>query len=158
MALSIIDAAQKDQATTFSKIKPAVAQARQNLNDSWLRLAVDVTDRSSNEGRFAALAKRLDDVAGNLSDSYVVAVEGDQAKDRQRKDTFRALLQESLVKYAQIILALDEMSSVMKAEWKIKPDVNSPIHFVSLADVKATSPTIVTEAQPDKKGTARVSR
>ena len=32
LALSIIDEAQKDQAAAFSKIKPAVAEARQRLN------------------------------------------------------------------------------------------------------------------------------
>jgi hypothetical protein len=136
VALSIIDEAQRDQAATFRKIKPFVSDARQKLNDSFLRLAVDVTDRKSAEGRFAALAKHLDDVASNLSDSYVVANEGDQAKDQQRKDTFRALLQESLVGYAQIILAMDEMATLMKDEWKIKPDVDKPIQFASLASVE----------------------
>lgn len=145
LALSIISEAEKDQATTFSKIKPAVSQARQNLNDAWLRLAIDVTDRKAAEGRFAALAKRLDDVASNLSDSYVVAMEGDQAKDQQRKDTFRGLLQESLVNYAQIILALDEMSGVMKNEWRFKPDVDQQIQFVSLASVEAVRPVMRSE-------------
>jgi uncharacterized protein (TIGR03067 family) len=151
LALSIIDDAQKDQATTFSKIKPAVSQGRQTLNDTWLRQAVDVTDRKTTEGKFAALAKRLDDVASNLSDSYVVANEGDQAKDQQRKNTFRALLQESLVGYAQIILALDEMSVVMKDEWKIKPDVDRPIQFVSLSSVEGVRPAerpLVTLREP----------
>ena len=148
LALSIIDEAQKDQATTFSKIKPAISEARQKLNDSWLALGVDVADRKSPQGRFGALAKRLDDVASNLSDSYVVATEGDQAKDQQRKDTFRALLQQSLVSYAQIILALDEMSMLMKDEWKFSPEVGKPILFASLADTKAIAVKSAAESQP----------
>jgi hypothetical protein len=162
LALSIIIEAEKDQATTFSKIKPAISQARQNLNDTWLKLAVDVTDRKSSEGRFASLAKRLEDVASNLSDSYVVAIEGDQAKDQQRKDTFRGTLQESLVSYAQIILALDEMSVIMKDEWKIKPDADRPIQFVSLENVtKVEEETAAKDKVPtkekdaDKKGIVR---
>ena len=151
LALSVISAAEKDQAATFSKIKPAVAGARQKLNDDWLQLGVDVTDRYTTEGKFAALAKRLDDVASNLSDSYVVAMEGDEAHDQERKDTFRALLQESLVKYAQIVLALDEMSTVMKNDWKITPDVKTPIQFVSLTDVAAIRPEVssVAAVRPD---------
>ena len=109
-ALSIIDAAQKDQVTTFRSIKAAVSEARERLDDTFLRQGVDVSDKSTTAGKFAALAKRLDDVASNLSDSYEVAAEGDKEKDQQRKDTFRALLQKSLVDYAQIILALDEMA------------------------------------------------
>lgn len=138
LALSIVDAAQKDQPLTFSKIKPAVAKARQDLNDSWLRIGVDVTDRKSVEGKFNALAKRLEESASNLSDSYVVALEGDLAKDQQRKDTFRALLQESLIKYAEVILALDEMTALMKEDWKIKPDIDKPIKFVSLERTEAS--------------------
>jgi hypothetical protein len=155
LALSIVDAAQKDQATTFSKIKPAVSEARQKLNDGWLQLGIDATDRYTTEGKFAALAKRLDDVASNLSDSYVVANEGEQAHDQQRKDTFRAMLQQSLVSYAQIILALDEMSAVMKNDWKIKPDVKRPIQFVSLKSVEAVRPVtishIASNREPESK-------
>ena len=127
VALSIVASAQKNQATTFGKIKPAVAEARQTLNDKWLELAVDVTDRKTTEGKFAALAKRLDDVASNLSDSYEASIDGDREKEQLRKDTFRGLLQESLVVYAQIILALDEMCVVMRDDWKIKPDVKKPL-------------------------------
>jgi hypothetical protein len=146
VALSIIDEAQKDQAVTFSKIKAAVSDSRQSLNDAWLRQAVDVTDRTTTEGKFAALAKRLDDMASNLSESYVVAIDGDQAKDQQRKDTFRALLQESLVSYAEIILALDEMSVAMKNDWNIKPDVDKPIQFVSLASIEAVRPVPIPQS------------
>lgn len=137
LALSIIDAAQKDQATTFSGIKTAVSEAREKLDDTLLRQGVDASDKKTTEGRFAALAKRLDDVASNLSDSYEVAAEGDKEKDQQRKDTFRGLLQESLVNYAQVILALDEMSVLMKDEWMIKPDLDKPLIFTSGASLES---------------------
>jgi|GEM_PF-716821 len=143
MALSIIDAAEKDQSTTFSAIKVTVAQAREKLDDTLLRQSVDVTDKKIPEAKFAALAKRLEDVASNLSESYEVAAEGDKENDQQRKDTFRGLLQESLVSYAQIILALDEMSVIMKDDWKIKPDLDKPLAVVILA----RSPLFVQDAK-----------
>jgi len=143
MALSIIDAAEKDQSTTFSAIKVTVAQAREKLDDTLLRQIVDVTDKKIPEAKFAALAKRLEDVASNLSESYDVAAEGDKENDQQRKDTFRGLLQESLVSYAQIILALDEMSVIMKDDWKIKPDLDKPLAVVILA----RSPLFVQDAK-----------
>jgi hypothetical protein len=65
-------------------------------------------------------------------------MEGDSAKDQQRKDTFRALLQESIIKYAEIILAIDEMATMMKDDWKVKPDVDAPINFVSLSSIETT--------------------
>lgn len=133
LALSILAEAPKDQAATFSRIKAAVSEERDRLNDIWLRLDVDATDKDTNEGKFAALAKRLDELASNLSESYLVAMEGDQAQDQQRKDTFRGLFQESLLNYAEIVLALDEMSEEMKKEWKIKPDLDKPLPTISLA-------------------------
>lgn len=106
--------------------------------DAWVRIGVDVTDRKSVEGKFHALAKKLEESASNLSDSYLVALEGDMAKDQQRKDTFRGLLQESIIRYAEIILALDEMATLMKDDWQIKPDVDKPIQFVGLAKTEAS--------------------
>lgn len=136
LALSIVDAAQKDQATTFKTIKTTVSDAREKLDDTWLRQDIDASNKKTPEGKFAALAKRLDDVASNLSDSYEVAAEGDREKDQQRKDIFRGLLQESLVSYAQVVLALDEMSVQMRDQWKIKPDLDKPIAFASVPSIE----------------------
>ena len=133
VALSVIDEAQKDQASAFSRIKPTVSDARQTLNDYWLRLGVDSSDRKTTDGKFAALAKRLDDVASNLSESYEVAVDGDRQKDQVRKETFRGQLQESLVGYAEIVLALDEMLVEMQERWQIKSDLDKPLTVASFS-------------------------
>ena len=133
VSLAIVDEAPKDQAGTLVRIKPAVSEARDKLTDAWLRLAVDTSDKQSVESKFAALAKRLDDVARNLTESYEIAVDGDRNADELRKDTFRGQLQGSLVSYAQIVLALDEMATQMRDQWKIKPDLDKPYGSVSLA-------------------------
>jgi hypothetical protein len=142
VALSIISEAEKEQAGTFIRIKPTIAKARQTLSDSYLKLAVDVTDRQSSIGRLYALAKRLDDIAANLTDSYSVSVEGDAAKDKERKEMFRAQLQQSLLGYAQIILAMDEMASEMKYEYGYQPDLDKPIKLVEFkfTEVKREPP------------------
>lgn len=151
LALSIIAEAEKDQAGTFTRIKPAVAQARQSLNDAYLRLAIDVINKQSNIGRFVALSKQLDDVAANLTDSYIVAMEGDSAKDEQRKETFRALLQESLINYAQIVLAIDEMASLMQDDFAYEPDLDKPIRFSNLVSIAPVRPLSVEPAQLSRK-------
>ena len=133
VALSVIDEAQKDQSAAFTRIKPVISDARQTLNDYWLRLGVDSSDRKTTEGKFTALAKRLDDVASNLSESYEVAVDGDRQKDQLRKETFRGQLQESLVGYAEIVLALDEMLVEMQERWQIKSDLDKPLTIASLS-------------------------
>jgi hypothetical protein len=147
LALSIIGEAEKNQQGTFLKLKPAVAKGRQTLNDSYLRLAVDNSDSQSSVGRFVALAKRLDDISANLTDSYSVATEGDLAGDQLRKDTFRAMLQSSLINYAQIILAMDEMAELMKEECKFRPNVDKSIRFVGLANVEGVSAPLLPRPQ-----------
>jgi hypothetical protein len=134
-ALSIVEIAEQDQAKAFGSIKGVMTDACDKLDDAWLHQGI-LTDESPNlktpAGRFAALSKKLKDVSENLSDSYVLAIDGDRFKDEVRKDTFRGLLQESLVDYAQIVLALNEMSLSMASEWKTKPDLNTPLKLVSL--------------------------
>lgn len=128
-ALVIVAEAEKDQARTFRNVRTVISNAREKLDDNWLRqtfLVNDLTTLNTPPGKFVALAKRLDDVSHNLSDSYEVSIDGDRFKDEQRKDTFRGLLQESLVSYAQLVLALDEMSNLMAREWKIRPNPDKP--------------------------------
>ena len=152
IALSIIAEAEKDQSGTFIRLKPTISKARQSLSDTFLKLAVDVTEKQSTVGRMYALAKKLDDIAANLTDSYLVAIEGDSAKDQQRKDTFRGQLQQSLLAYAQIILAMDEMSSQMKYEYGYHPDIEKPIKLVgSFTPNNATSrDPIIPKQNPTK--------
>ena len=148
VALAIVEEANTDQEATLVRIKPAMKEARLTLNDSWLRLGVDASDKTTTEGKFAALAKRLDDVSSNLTESYEVANEGDQEQDVIRKETFRGLLQESLIRYAQIILAMDEMATEMKDKWGIKPDLDKPFGTVSLANIEL--PTSAIKARDSK--------
>lgn len=127
VALSIIETAKNNQASAFKTIQTKVTNARTKFDDALLQQGVDVTEKSAPVAKFASLAKRLDDVSKNLSESYEVATEGDEAKDEVRKETFRGMLQQSLVSYAQIILAMDEMCVVMQKDWKIKPDLKKPL-------------------------------
>ena len=135
VALAIVDEAPKDQDGTLTRIKPAIVQAREKLDDSWLRLAIDTSDRNTVEGRFFALSKRLNDVSRNLTESYEISIDGDINADEVRKDTFRGQLQDSLISYAQIVLALDEMATQMKDQWNVKPDLDKPYTTVSLSSI-----------------------
>ena len=129
VALSIVDDVQKDQRSTFTRIKPAIAEARQTLDNVPLNLGVDVSDKRTSIGKFFVLAKRLEDTAANLTESYLVAIEGDAAKDQFRKDSFRLQLQQSLIGYAQIVLAMDEMTMELKDQYAYKPDTGKPIRI-----------------------------
>ncbi len=138
-AVSIVEEAESSQSKAFGSVKAVVSKACDDFDDAWLRLSVlpdDAPDLKTPAGRFTALSKLLKDVSENLSDSYEVSIDGDRFKDEQRKDTFRALLQESLVDYAEVVLALNEMSLLMASEWKTKPDTNKPLVVASISFVQ----------------------
>ena len=160
LSLSIISEAEKDQVATFTRIKPAIAEARKSLIDTYLRLALDFTDKRTDIGRFFALAKKIDDVAANLTDSYIVAMEGDSAKDRQRKDLFRAQLQQSLLNYAQIVLAMDEMLQSIADNASFRPNTDIPIRLVGLQAVKpvATLKPVQIDEEREKKENQTASK
>lgn len=136
VALLVIDKAEKDQATALTGIKEIVGPARSQFDDSLINLDTledDAANKKKRLGQFVALAQLLDDTASNLSESYAAAMDGDRFKDEARKDRFRGLLQRSLIEYAQILLAMDELTNAMRKDWKIKVDTKTPAPVVSVS-------------------------
>ncbi|WP_417737021.1 hypothetical protein [Rosistilla oblonga] len=127
VSLTIVENAQKDQASTFRQMKPLISKARDNLANNWSQHGVKYRAQSSNEWKFAMLARHLEDVASNLSDSYTVSVDSARNSDDDRRDMYRGLLQQSLVQYAEAVLALDEMASEMAKHASFEPDLGSPL-------------------------------
>jgi hypothetical protein len=124
-ALLIIEKADEDQATALGNIKRIVTNARNEFDDVLLansEVSADSSDREKPLGQFTALAQLLDDTSNNLSESYEVAIDGSRAKDAARKDQFRGLLQRSLIEYAQVVMALDEVLRAIMKEWSIAVD------------------------------------
>jgi hypothetical protein len=140
-SLSVISESETNQAKAFKGIKSEILRAREFLSDNYLRLGIDTRDKNSTAGKFALLAKRLSDVASNLTDSYLVSMEGNTSSDSQRKETFRSQLQQSLLYYAQIVLGMDEMVSEMEVEYSFQPNLDKPIASIgkSNAIISATA-------------------
>ena len=132
-ALSIITNPEADQERTFARIKPVISDSRKRLASAWLKAAVDATKKGTPESQFALLAKKLDDTASNLSESYLVAMEGDVQGDRQQKQVMREQLQRSLVRYAQILLGMDEMIMSLRDQWSIEIDPDKPLILTDVA-------------------------
>ncbi len=113
-----------------------VTNARNEYDDSLLAVvdaADDSSDRTTPLGQFTALAQLLDDTANNLSDSYEVAIDGGRFKDAARKEQFRGLLQRSLVEYAQIVMALDELTRSMQKGWRVKVDTKNKVPLLEVS-------------------------
>lgn len=132
VALSIVKSGESDQASAFRQIKPMVSKARSDLGDTWLQLGVNYQNQSTDEWKFATLARHLEDVSSNLSDSYSVSLDSARNSDADRRDMFRGLLQKSLVQYAETVLALNEMASEMADTLGFEPELNMPIGLVKM--------------------------
>lgn len=129
-ALLIVDKAEEDQATALTSAKTVVVDARYKFDDALLgqtTLAAASQDREQPLGQFVALAKMLSDKSKTLSESFEGATGTESSKDPVRKDRYRGMLQRTVVDYAQILLALNELTDVMQKEWKVGIDVNSAI-------------------------------
>ena len=128
VSLLIIDKAEEDQSVALSHTTTVVAKARQDLEDSLLDLDVladDASNRATILGKYVALAQLLEDTSANLSDSHAVSSDRGTFADIERRNRFRGLLQRSLVEYATILLALDELVSAMKTEWEVGVDTKN---------------------------------
>lgn len=135
-ALLIIEKADTEQATAFGNIKVIVTNARNEYDDALLTAvaaADESSDRTTPVGQFTALAQLLDDTANNLSESYEVAIDGGRFKDAARKEQFRGLLQRSLVEYAQIVMALDELTRSMQKDWLVKVDTKNKVPLLEVS-------------------------
>jgi len=158
VALLVIDKAEQDQATALTGIKEIVGPARSQFDDALINLDT-LEDEAANKkkrlGQFVALAQLLDDTASNLSESYAAAMDGYRFKDEARKDRFRGLLQRSLIEYAQILLAMDELTNAMRKDWKIKVDTKTPASVIDAKWIALPTPSTKTSAttsppsQPD---------
>ncbi len=140
VALAIVKSGESDQGGAFRQIKPMVTKARSELGDKWLKLGVKYQEQSSDEWKFATLARYLEDVSSNLSDSYSVSIDSARNSDADRRDMYRGLLQKSLVQYAEAVLALNEMASEMGTASRFEPDLNKPISLVSTTASPTASP------------------
>jgi hypothetical protein len=84
----------------------------------------------------------LADKSKTLKESYAGAMDGDLNKEAARKERFRGMLQESVVEYAQILLALNELADTMKTEWKVRVDTKRKLEPLTVAwDAHAALPT-----------------
>lgn len=126
------DALSADPATAFDALRQTVAGASQKLSDQLVhapKLALDVSDANTPVGRLVASAERMSDVTRNIAESYRSALDGDKAGDDQRKQTFRAFVQQALFDCATNITTTSEYMVALTRDWKAEIDVTKPLAF-----------------------------
>ncbi len=156
--LAIVAASERDPAQTFAQTKNLVSDARERLDNRWLRLgtlADEMGDAHKPIGQFCALAKQMNDAASNLTDCYHTATGSEIANDSRRQE-FCAMLQQAAIHFAELAVALDEVLGSVADKWQLKPDPNNPLTFPALTELIAVkgpskSPSAPGASLVDKK-------
>lgn len=134
-ALALVEHSEAHQASVFREMRSIVSKAREDLANSWTQDGVAFTDEASNEWKFAVLARYLEDIASNLTDSYQASVDSAANHDDERRNLYRGLLQKSLVQYAEGVLALDEMATEMAEDLGFSPSLEKPFEKITWVNI-----------------------
>jgi len=118
----------EDQADgVFSTVSKAIQTSRRTFEDSLLRAAAvldESDDRTRPIGQFKLLSRKLEDTSKSLTEGYKGWKDGDANDDEPTKFTGLRRVQDSVVGYAKILLAMNELVDVMKKDWglRVNPD------------------------------------
>lgn len=107
----------------FRTVSDAIEKNRKKFEDSLLRtttLQGEAADKKKPLGQYKLLARRLEDISKSLSEGYVGWKDGDESDDEPTKFTGLRRVQDSVVNYSQILLALNELVDVMSKEWGLQ--------------------------------------
>jgi hypothetical protein len=121
----------------FSTVSTAIQKNRRNFEDSLLRAGVlldDSEDKTKPIGQYKFLSRKLEDTAKSLSEGYRGWKDGDENDDEPTKFVGLRRVQDSVVTYAKILLALNELVDVMKKDWGLRVNTDST-EFVPKWDV-----------------------
>lgn len=129
-SLAVVEKAEQDQSVAFGGVAAVVTQARESFEDHLLEvpdLEPEWESTKTDLGKFYELSQMLADKAKTLAESYKGAMDGDMNREAARKERFRGMLQESVVEYAQILLAMNELTDKMKTEWRVRVDTKQKL-------------------------------
>jgi len=132
---------EKEADRVFSTVSDALEANRRNFEDSLLRAGVlldDSEDKTKPIGQYKFLSRKLEDTAKSLSEGYRGWKDGDENDDEPTKFVGLRRVQDSVVTYAKILLALNELVDVMKKDWELRVNPEST-EFVPKWDVAYTT-------------------
>lgn len=129
-ALLIVEKAEEEQSVAMGSANTVVVEARERFEDVLLEqpsLESSSEDKGKPLGQFVALAKLLGDKSKTLSEAYAGAMDGAANNEAARKESYRGMLQRTVIDYAQILLALNELADAMQKEWKVGVDTQNKV-------------------------------
>jgi len=153
-ALLIVEKAEKEQSVAMGSANTVVVEARERFEDALLEqptLGAMSENKTKPLGQFVALAKLLGDKSKTLSEAYAGAMDGAANNEAARKESYRGMLQRTVIDYAQVLLALNELADAMQRDWGVRVDTKNR---VVESQVKWSVPGRRSESGPTSSGTS----
>jgi len=136
----------------FRTVETVIKKNRQKFEDVLLK-AKTLLDESENRGtslgKYKSLARKLEDVSKSISEGYRGWKDGDNANDEPEKYASLRRIQDSVVMYSQILLSLHELAGVMKKDWGMDLNTDTP-GFIPVWDVAYLPPLPQPTPLPEK--------
>lgn len=133
--LAVVDKAGDDQALALGGISRVVKDARSVfVRDVRKLAAIKAASRNTDTtfGQFYELSRLLADKADTLTENYTGAIDSDRNKENIPKEDYRAMLQESVVEYAELLLLLDQLADTLQKEWAVEVDTQQTVEPLKL--------------------------
>ena len=133
---------EKEPDRAFRTLEAMIKKNRQKFEDGLLKagtLLEESEDRGTSLGKYKLLTRKLEDVSKSISEGYRCWKDGDRAEDEPAKYASLRRVQDSVVTYSQILLSLNELAGVMKKDWVMGLNTDTPA-FVPVWDVAYVAP------------------
>jgi hypothetical protein len=114
--------AERDPRKAFVSVSEIVGRNRKGFEDGFLKLTALRKDASSDKttlGQFKFLSRKLEDTSKLLSEGYKGWQDGDANDDEPTKFDGLKRIQDGVVRYSKILLALNELVGQMEKEWAV---------------------------------------
>jgi hypothetical protein len=127
----------------FGGVSEVVKENRKVFEDSFLKLKAlrkEANEKGRPVGQFKFLSRELEDAAKMLSEGYEGWKDGDANEEESVKFAGLKRVQDGVVRYSQILLALNELVGRMENEWAVDLNTDST-EFRPRWDVTHVPPT-----------------
>lgn len=120
--------AEKSRETAFGGVSETITRSRKAFEDGFIKLSSlrnEAADKSKPLGQFKLLSRQLEDAAKMLADGYKDWRAGDKNDEESTKFSGLRRIQDGVVRYSQILLALNELVGQLEEGWEVELNTDS---------------------------------
>jgi hypothetical protein len=136
--------------SAFGDVSKLLKENRKAFEDGFLNLQSlrkEASDKTKPIGQFKFLSRELEDTAKTLSEGYKGWQDGDKNEEESAKFAGLRRIQDGVVRYSKILLALNELAGQMEKAFEVDLNTDSN-EFTPRWDVSHVPPTPLSKRPP----------